>query len=179
MPNHFPKIALILSLTFLLCTAVAFSLLYRKINDNNGLAQQQEAIWQNESARRGVLSLLDRSIKVIEPQITQMKTHFAQSSDVVPFLDSIERLATMAGVGAEVASVDVPAKDKVLVVTVNTSGGFGETYKFLTLLENSPYQLDFVAVDLKRKLDPINPLLIISNPVWVGYFKFNLISFVK
>jgi len=179
MSNNFPKVALFLSTLFFIFSCVVFSFLYGKINDNNSIAEQNNIVWQNETDRRNVLSSLDHFIKVIEPETIQLTNHYAQSSDAVPFLDSIEKVALEAGVKAEVISVNVPAQDRILVVVVDSSGSFAEIYKFLTLLENFPYQLEFASVNIKRRTEPDVPLSKSAGATWDGSFKINLISFLK
>lgn len=179
MPNHFPKLALPLSVVFFVFSCTAFYFLYQKINKNNIIAEENNIVWQNEANRRDILSSMDRSIKAIAPEIAQLETHFAESSDVVPFLDSIENAAKMVGVKAEVASVEVPKDGVVLVVAMNVMGSFEQMYKFLTLLENSPYQIEFNKVEIKRNSELDIPLLVNTKSAWSGFFKMSLLSFIK
>ncbi len=178
MPNNFPKLALPLSIIFFIFSCVVFFFLYQKIDSNNSIAEANNVTWQNEMNRRNILSSMDHSIKVIAPEITQLETHFAQSSDVVPFLDSIESVARNAGVKAEVVSVAVPNEESVLLVGMNATGGFEQMYKFVTLLENSPYQLEFDSVEIKRS-DTLAPVTKSATLVWSGSFKMRLFSFIK
>ena len=97
MPNNFPKLALFLSVTLFIFSCVAFLFLYQKINENNSITEKNNATWQNEADKRNVLSLMDHSIKVIKPETIELGKHFAQSSDVVPFLNSIENIARVVG----------------------------------------------------------------------------------
>lgn len=179
MPNNFPKIALFLSVLFFIVSCILFSFLHTKVKDNNIISEQDNTVWQNEANRRNILSSMDHSLKAMAGEIMQVNTHFAQSSDVVPFLDYIEKTASIVGLNAEIVSVDVPEKEKVLVVVVNTEGVFEEVYKFLTLLENAPYQLEFVSVHMTRESGKVIPLPKVAHPSWNGYFKINLLSFIK
>ena len=94
------------------------------------------------------------------------------------FLDTIEGLAPRAGVEAEVTSVDPPGDSAGLRIGIKASGTFTGVYKFLTLLENSPYELEFIGVDIKRetKTDANKSVAI---PKWNAVFKIKLLSFVK
>lgn len=179
MLNNFPKIALPLSVLFFIASCLIFSFIHTQIDKNNSLAEENNIVWQSEANRRNVLSTMDHSIKVIAPEIMQLETHFAQSSDVVPFLNLIENTARKVGAKAEVLSVDVPVDGKVLSVAMNASGHFEEVYKFLTLLENFPYQLEFISVDVKRSGGFDVPVFKGTRPEWSAFIKINLLSFVK
>lgn len=179
MPNNFPKITLPFSILFFISSCLVFSFMHKQIGKNNSLAEENNTVWQNEMTRRSILSSMDHSLKIIAPEIAQLETHFAESSDVVPFLNSIENIAQKVGVQAEVLSVDVPANDKVLSVVMNASGHFEEVYKFLTLLENSPYQLEFTLVDVRRSGEMDTPILKGAKTEWNASIKMNLLSFIK
>ncbi|MDO8659128.1 MAG: hypothetical protein Q7K54_00845 [Candidatus Parcubacteria bacterium] len=179
MPNNFPKLALPLSIAFFVFFCTAFYFLYQKVNENNVIAEENNTVWQNEANRRDILSSMDRSIKAIAPEIAQLEKHFAQSSDVVPFLNSIENMARAVGVKAEFTSVEVPKDSIVLVVAMDATGSFEQMYKFLTLLENSPYQIEFNKVEIKRSSEIDVPLPVGTRPVWSGFFKMSLLSFTK
>lgn len=174
MKNNFPKISFLIFL--LLFCVLLFVLLfsYGAINKNDKESQQKESKWQNEALRRDELRVLDRSIDIIEDERAQLETHFAKSSDVVPFLDTIERLAGKVNSHAEVTSVDVLKDRTGLMVGMKASGTFANLYRFLTLLENSPYELEFASVDMQRGTENKN----IKTPEWDLVLKMKLLSFV-
>src|ERR1017187_3942612 len=103
MQNHFPKIPLIISIILLIFSSCIFWFLYQKINDNNMQAQNSATAWQTEALRRDEIKTLNNSIKSIEDNQTQLDAHFAQSSDVVPFLNTIEGYAPQVGGKAQVS----------------------------------------------------------------------------
>jgi len=178
MQNKFPKIPLFLSAMFFLFSFFTLFYFFQEINNNNEESQLKEIEWQTEMLRRDEIKMLDRSIKIIEIERKELETHFAKSSDVVPFLDTIERLAPQVGAKAEVVSVDI-GEDKVsLIVGMKASGTFEGIYKFLTLLENSPYELEFVSIDIQKR-DVLNTSD--QNQIgsrWNATFKIRLLSFI-
>jgi translation initiation factor IF-2 len=105
---------------------------------------------------------------------------------VVPFLDTLEGLATKVGIKAETASVDIAPDSLSLLVKINTSGSFEAIYKFLTLLENSPYELEFTGFDMQKE-DSIlaTPDLVLNkdikkqNSKWRATFNIKLLSFTQ
>jgi len=179
MKNNFPKIPLLISsLLFFICLFV-FLYLYKDIKNNNKESQLAETQWQTEALRRDEIKMLDYSIKIIEKERTQLETHFAQSSDVVPFLDIIEGLAPRANIKAEVVSVDILDNHNGLMVGMKASGSFNGLYKFLTLLENSPYELEFISMDIQKEMELDIPGKKVEVSKWDAVFKIKLLSFIQ
>lgn len=173
MPSNFPKIPLFVSLIIFSLSCVASVFFYRVIDDKNKEAEQRETKWHTEAERREEIKTLDNSVKIIEGERAELETHFAKSSDAVPFLDAVEGLATRAGVKAEITSVDI-LKDKTgLMVGMKASGTFAGLYKFLTLLENFSYELEFAGMDMHKDISEE------GGGKWNATFKVKLLSFVQ
>ena len=177
MKNYFQKIPLFLSIIFFIVFSAIFVFLYGKINDNNQKAQQDMITWQQEASRRNQIISLDRLLQNISSDKAQLETHFAKSSDVVPFLDTIEKLAPRVGATAAVDSVVAGTDNTSLSVGLKASGSFESIYKFLTLLENSPYELDFISMDI-HALAPDTSVKNVQSSKWEAVFKIQLLSFV-
>ena len=109
-----------------------------------------------------------------------LQSHFAESSNVVSFLDAIQNLAPSVGATAQIDSVDTGTNNSYFVVELEASGSFESVYKFLTLLENSPYELDFLSMDIHNANETNTPANIKSSklPTWNANFKIQLLSFV-
>jgi hypothetical protein len=165
------KIPFTLSVFFLCISVSLFLFFYQTTNDNNKKAQTAEKEWQVEASRRDEIRTLYHSIQVIGEERSEIETHFARSSNIVPFLDTIEALAPRAGAVAEVTSVDILKGSPVLVVGMKASGTFSGLYEFLTLLENSPYELEFTGVDIQKETATDNK--------WDLTLNINLLSFVN
>ena len=133
---HYKKI-LILSALLLIFSVCVFLFIYNGINANDKTAVQVLSQWQTEASRREGIKILNDSIQTIEDEKTSLETHFAQSSDVVPFLDTIEGLASKTGTKAEIVSVEIAGDNSGLLVEMKISGSFESIYKSLLLLENS------------------------------------------
>lgn len=178
MPKNFPKIALLLSLIFFIFSCVAFLFLYKTVNKNNEESRLREQEWHSEALRRDEIRTLDNSVKIIESERTKLETHFAKSSDVVSFLDTIESLAPQTGAKAEVTSADISQDYTTLLVGLKASGTFSSLYKFLTLLENAPYELEFVGVEMHKEGGTEVVGKDVKLPKWNMVFKIKLLSFV-
>ncbi|MEI7709340.1 MAG: hypothetical protein WCI76_01340 [bacterium] len=177
MKNNFPKIALATSTIFLAFSCVSFWYFYNMINTNELESQSKENEWQNEAKRRDDIKALDHSVKIITEERGLLETHFAQRSDVVPFLDTIEKLATKVGAIASVTSVDISKDSADFYVGMTASGTFDGLYRFLTLLENSPYQLDFSSISLHA--ETATGAKSSASPKWNATFKIKLLTFIQ
>ena len=91
----------------------------------------------------------------------------------MPFLDLLERLAPQVGADAEVLLVDKAKDGSLLSVDVRVIGNFEAIYKFLTLLENFPYELEIISVDIQKKGGEG-----VESSKWEGVFKVKLLSFI-
>jgi len=165
-----------------LLSCFVFVYLYIIINNKKERSQLAQEKWQTEDVQRENTKFLANLIKEIEPERILLETHFVRSSDVVPFLDTIEKLAKEAGVKAEVVSVTPTKNNSSLMVEMKALGTFGTIYKLITLLENSPYDLEFVSADIQNQNG--GDLSADKNskskaPQWTATFQIKLLSFVN
>ena len=116
-------------------------------------------------------------MKAIENERALLQTHVAKSSDAVPFLDSLERLALSVSVKSEITSVDVGKNNSNLIVLIKSSGSFENLYKFLMLLENSAYELEFLSVDI-QKVGGVDSAIGTGVPEWESRLRIKLVSFL-
>ena len=168
---------LILSILFFFFACFVFVFLYRSINTNRQVFIEAEKAWQREENRLSEIRTIDRSIKTVEAEKMDFESHFAHKSDVVPFLDSLERLAKSVGATAEVASVDTNADSPTLSLTMRATGSFDSLYRFIALLENSYYELEIVNLNLQR--DTFVDELKGSAPKWRVVVGIRLLSYLQ
>jgi len=171
------KKSLILSIIFFLFSCFIFIFLYGNINKIKKTLQIAQEQLQVETFQRDNVKSLVNSIKVIEAERTLLENHFIKSSDVVPFLDTIEKLAMNVGVQAEVVSVDLPKDNPSMIVEMKALGNFESIYKLITLLENSQYETEFVSVNIQNS--NVVDLLISKNPQWNAILRIKLLSFIN
>lgn len=175
--RKFKKIPLVISTVLLMLSIFLFFFIYKNIQDSNKIFAETQAKWQQEESKRNELKSLERFLAMTKGDKTSLDSHFITSSDVVPFLDSIEKLAPQVKAKTEVTSVDISPGNTSLTVGIKASGTFEGLYKFLTLLENSPYQIEFVSMDMRRTSEGINSKD--AAPQWSAVFKIKLLSFVE
>ncbi len=181
MKNILKKIPLAVSIILLLALGFIFFYIYKQINLN---AKETEATLielENEISDRNELRLLNNSARTIKDENTILSSHFAKSSDIVPFLDTIEGIARIVGVKAETTNVDISEGNAGLIVRINTTGNFKDIYRFLTLLENSPYELEFLNMDIEKESTPVagEGVKVDLSTKWNASFKIKLLSFVQ
>ncbi len=174
------KTLLIFSITIFLACCFLFFFLYRGVKSNVEMSKESQVALDKEILRREEVKKFNDSFKSIEQDKTLFETHFAQSSDIVPFLNTIEKMAESVNIKAEVSFVEVSKDNTGLVVEMKDTGNFEGVYKFLTLLENSPYELEFTSIEMHSV--PADELMKnkknIKVNTWEAIFKIKLISFI-
>lgn len=181
MSNEFPKIPLILATVMCFLSVFAFIFLYKTIDTAEDNAKLASTELQNEANKHEEIKLLNSHVETLKEDMILLETHFAKSSDIVPFLDSMESLARKAGTKAEITSVDVAKDNTSLILKIKTEGSFKNIYKFLTLLENSHYVVEFMEISMERgaqggATEAGAPKQI---PVWQANFNLKLLSFIE
>lgn len=176
MKMNFKKLPLILSTLLLAFSGVVFWFVYEGIDNNKKIAEQAQTEWSTEATRRNEAKSLDRTMKAIEKERELLDTHFAKSSDIVPFLDTVEKIALKAKIKAEVSSVDILKNNAGLTVGLKATGSFDAIYRFLLLLENSPYELEFNSINLQTNAGEADAGGFI--PEWSAIFNIKLLSFL-
>jgi len=183
MINNSHKKYLALSFTLLLFSSLFFLFLFKGIKDNNEIVKQADLDWMVETKRQAELQTLDSSLKALAFEKALFDSHFARSSDAVPFLDTLEQLATKVSAVAEVYSVEqkILTEKEVgsnLIVGIKVAGSFESIYKFITLLENASYELEILAMNMERtgESQVIEGKTI--DPKWSSSLKVKLISFI-
>ena len=181
MKHYLSKLLpLIPSIALFVLSCGLFAFLYSKIENNNTQANQMLSEWQTASSAQENLLALTSSIKSIDNEKSMLETHFAKSSDVVPFLDMIEKLAPKVGTKAEVVLVNVSADNTGLVVEVKATGSFESIYKFVTLLENSPYELEVDSLHIQKMDSPAAVAGTDATPSqWSADMTLKLLSFIN
>lgn len=139
---------------------------------------QAEIELQREISKREEIKRMNNYLQSIEKEKAAFETHFITRTDIVPFLDSLESLAGKVGTKATVSSIKISEDGAGLLVSLRDTGDFSKVYKFLTLLENSPYQLEFVSVDLHRTGDQSNVPQKERLGRWEMVLQLKLISFI-
>ena len=152
-----------------------------KINSNEKIFRDNELKWQQEVDRRYEIRSQNSSIKKIEKEKELLEVHFAKSSNIVPFLDLIETIGKKVEIKAQVTSVDIPDKNGTLNIEMKAVGSFEKLYKFILLLENSSYEIEFSSINIEKENIAIIPIANKKTefPNWQLNLKMELLSFIN
>ncbi|HNW71435.1 MAG TPA: hypothetical protein PKZ36_00975 [Candidatus Paceibacterota bacterium] len=178
MQNKFKKTPLIISVLFLLISCGIFYFIFYEIRNNVEVTQQSEIDLQKEIIKRNEVRILNNYFNSIQTEKALFETHFVQSSNVVPFLNNIEYLAKSVEVKTEVSSISINETDNSLVLEIKSSGDFENIYRFITLLENSSYELEFISSDIYSDIDKNTVKSKDNTDKWEALFKIKLVSFI-
>lgn len=173
------KILVAVSFILLVFSCFVFVFLYKKVDNNRKTSEQLQFEYQTEETHRSEIKSLDNTIKAVNSEKMQLESHFASGSDVVPFLNTIEKSASDIGLKAEVYTVDVLKDNNGLSVGIKVSGNFQAIYNLLMLLENSSYELEFLSFNLQRNTGPMDESIETSKTyTWNADLKVKLLSFI-
>lgn len=171
MKSNSQKTQLTLAIIFFLVSFSGFLFLYTNVRTRETLSEQKLSEWRVETARRDEIKSLDSAIKKIEKEKSMLDTHFVNIANPVAFLDALETLARSVSTEIKVSSVVVVQDGSSLVVDMDTSGGFEDFYKFLTLLENSDYDMEFISIDVKKEGE--------LGGKWSSTLRIRLLTFIQ
>lgn len=174
MQDNFQKIMFTLSIILFLGIMGFFLFSRNFLGDKIRVLEEKQVMWQNEAIRREEINILDETLKELKSERVELESSFARKSDVVPLLNTIESMANAVSAKASISSVEVSRDNNFLVVNVRASGSFESLYKFLTLLENAPYQIDFSNVDFRRTVGDV----VYNEILWEGSFGLRVLSFI-
>ena len=164
---------LVASVSFMIFFFLVFYFLYHRIESSHKLSEEMSIKWLEEANRRDETENFAKAIKIAEPEIAKLESHFADNSDLVPFLNTIEGIAPKAGVEAETTDVDISQDKKNLILGLKARGSFDAVYKFITLIENSSYEMEFIYLDIFRSSGQGD----VSGPMWEATMRLKLITF--
>jgi Tfp pilus assembly protein PilO len=172
MQNKSHIIILIVSMVFCAVIAGATWFMYAWTEKKYSEIETAQAAWKGEEARRAQIRDLERTLDDLALEQQELERHFSRSADVVPLLDTLERAGTSSGASAEVLSVDRIDEGNSIEIGIRATGTFAAVYKFILLLENAPYELEFTSLDIKRTFSDGEEVK------WEGFFKVKILSFL-
>ena len=165
---------LIVSIIVFIAICFTFFFFYREIENNIKISEQLQADLQKEISKREEIKDFNESFKLIENEKNLFETHFVQRSNVVPFLNKIEDMGKGVGTKAEVSSIEIANDNTGLIMQMKDVGTFSRVYKFITLLENSPYELEFNSINMYSGSTDLKT----KESLWEASFTIKLVSFI-
>jgi Tfp pilus assembly protein PilO len=173
MKFKLPKTSLLLFLVLFLASAGVFLFLLGEVESKKRETIALRGEWLAEKSKRDNIENLATFMERYQQDIGELESHFVTSKDVVSFLDLMEGLGNKVGATSEVTLIDVPKDQSYLTVEIKASGNFESIYKFISLLENSPYELEIMSMrmDSNSQTEGQNS--------WSSVLKIKLLSFVQ
>lgn len=173
MKIKLPKFRILVAVIFFLLSLSVFIFLNFYVNKKNHDATALEHQWQLEELRRENVKTLEHFLELKSNERGELDKHFVGSGDVVAFLDLIESLGAQTQAKAEVTLIDIPKDGSGLLIEVKSDGSFSAVYKFLSLLENAPYELEIVSMEMNASGNSETVV-----PLWNATFRIKLVSFI-
>jgi len=177
MKKRKEKKLLIIAVIILITTIAIFLFSYREIEKNIQQISQIETEFQQEFLKHNEVKILNNYFQSIKEEKVLLESHFVQSSDVVPFLNTLENLAKEIGVKTEVSSITIAKDDSGLILETKNNANFEQLYKFISLLENAPYEMEFLSVDIHNLIKSDENRGVLDSNGWEALIKLKLVSY--
>ena len=122
---------------------------------NVALTQDSNAILAEQSQ----IGVIKQSLSETDARRATLDSYFVDPNNVVPFLETIEGYGKTAGVTTTFSEVQLADKPTHLTVTVDAHGSFTNIYRFVSMLEAAPYQMQVAEADIQAAAPPgsLNP----------------------
>jgi len=106
--------------------------------------------------KREKLQELENFYKTYQSDYNKIENLFIDSQSPIEFIQFLEQTATNSGVQLEILSTKISQKTKEdfwpsLSFQLSLSGDFPDFLKFLRKLENSPYLIEFLDLNIKKE----------------------------
>ncbi len=139
---------------------------------------------QNEThvleARESATSELKKNLANAKDKEQILLAHFAEADNSVPFFNTIEGYGKSTGVAVKFDTASIPKDATRFDVTISFKGSFSGVYRFLSLLEASPYEIRIINTQLQANLIdvPVSKKTSIPQVQWGGTISLSLLSVV-
>lgn len=99
-------------------------------------------------AKQARVKLLEAFIKEIAEDKNSIEDAFVDDRTIIKFIEEMERIAEISKVSLEIESASLPVSGQDLGprFKLTVEGGFGHLFRYLKLLEDSPFQVLFKEV---------------------------------
>jgi hypothetical protein len=173
--KKFKKLPFALSIILLAGASIIFFVIYSATYKNVAESAELEKGWAGNEKYKEEVADLERFVAAYPTELSDLDSHFIKNPNVVPFLDLVESLGPKVNAETEVTQVDISKDGTSLTVGIRAEGSFESLYKFLKLLENSPFELEVLATSMQGNVPGSDPT--VPN-IWSGTFKVKLLSFI-
>ncbi len=156
---------------------VVYWVAYSSLLSTNASVISTEVSLNDATANKDKLKALKKTISDSSSDIQRLDGMFLDKDGVASFLQQVESLADLSGVTHSL-SPDIQQdgtlatrQKELLKISLNTTGSWVGTYRFLNLLENLPYKIAFSNVSIQSgEGDKV------GGSVWTGSFQFTVVK---
>lgn len=124
------------------------------------------------------LSSIKNTIKMTEKEQTNLNLCFIANNEVVDFIKSIETMSKNAGVSMNIRSVGVGDTEtiressiEILIIEFIIGGSWSNTHNFLSLIENSTYEITINQMSINKISDSMT-----GKETWKSVFVIKAIK---
>lgn len=169
--------SVLIILIFLLVIAIASLiawLIYFVDGARSEIIVIKKGIAEIEKKEANIKKLEDLMASLV-PEEQKISTAFADSKNLVLFIEKLESAARDAGIKLEISSAELFAADAGAYpkFQLSAEGSFGQNFRFLQLLETLPYQLEITdAIFALRSTEG-------ADSYWQVHISITLLSFIN
>ncbi|GEM_PF-1753551 len=155
-----------------------YGFMFYKISTEKSRTAETLSLLKSEVKKESTLRFLAETLDKTTIERGKIDRYFVDIKGSAVFLERLQFFGKQAGVSVRLENVDIEDKT-VLRVNLATNGGFGETYKFLELLENTPYAIEVKSININKVRVSLDDKKNTSPNNWSGVFTIRLLSFVN
>ena len=137
-----------------LVSVAAYAYLFvtlRDINARNAeLTRESETLVAEQSQAAAIRDTLAKT----DASRATISSYFIDADNVVPLLETVEGYGTRAAVTTKFSNVLLQPKPRAVTVTVDAIGSFTNVYRFVSMLEAAPYELQITSAQVQTYLPP-------------------------
>lgn len=182
------NLILIISTLTLIALLGAFVYLINVIKNKNKHISVVAATLQEKIDEKDNMKVLEKKMVDLGDTRTKINGYFVDTSNIDTFVEYLEGLGDTYGATLVVQSVDTPKNEKnKLVFSIEIDGNFSNVTKIVSILENSPYNINFNSLYINKitetvqgeSIDPKSkaPIAPITKSSWQATANFNVLSF--
>jgi hypothetical protein len=120
---------------------------------------------------------LRKNVQATDENLKQLTLHFINTGDIVPFLETVEGYGRTLHVVTKFDSVVVEKSPNRVTLSLSANGTFTDVYRFIALLESSPYELTFTNVNL-QSTDGGTQDKKLATGIWNAHITLSVLSVI-
>ncbi len=153
--NHKPFARLLILVLLIAVAGTAYGVFYGKVREHSAhLAElQDKAVTMSTDATR--IAAAKEALTSLGKDEETAASYLVLASDIVPFLEELQKLGTELGAKVEIVSVSkekVDGRERVFV-SVKITGSFSPVLRTLGAIEHAPYDINTSQMSLALSAD--------------------------